>query len=144
MPALSNQSGISQPLRLLAAGLILIGGGVHLALWRSEYQESKTVGVLFLVNVVAAVLITIALALRPLGAFALAGLVLSAVTLAAFTLSRTVGLFGMVEREFDANAALADGAELATIVVLALWYRTTRPRRGTTPIVGDRHEKAPR
>ena len=129
----------SRTLRWVAAILILVSGAVHLVLWSGEYKEVKIVGALFLLNV-AAVVIAVALVVRPLGIFALGGMVLSAVTLIAFILSRTTGLFGFSEHEFEGSAILAAVVEVGAIVVLALWYRATRPKRGAPAVVGERHE----
>jgi hypothetical protein len=136
-----QHGGLSRPLRVLAAALIVVFGGVHLMLWAQEYKDVKIIGILFLLNAVAAVVIAVALITKPLGAFALGGLGLSLLTLVAFGLSRTIGLFGFAEHELGGRSAMvAAVAEAGAIVVLGLWYQATRPRRGAAPVVGTRQE----
>jgi Pentapeptide repeats (8 copies) len=49
-----QRGGLSRPLRVLAAALILVFGGVHLMLWAEEFKDVQIIGVLFLLDAVAA------------------------------------------------------------------------------------------
>lgn len=89
-------------------------------------------------NVAAAAVIAIALLAKPEGAFAVAALLLSIATLVAFVLSRTTGLFGFTEAEFDVKAAVAAAAEIVAIVATGAWFAATHPRPGAAPVVGER------
>ncbi len=126
--------------RYLSAALILVSGMIHLLLWKDEYAELPLIGILFLANAGAAVLIAAALLGRPPGAFALAGLSFAVLTLVAFVLSRTVGLFGVVESTIDAAAVAAGSAELVAVVLLTVWFRATRRKPDQPPVVGERME----
>jgi hypothetical protein len=109
-------------LRLLGAALLLTGGAVHLQLSFDDYGTAD-IDRSFAVNALASALVAAYLALRrdPIGP--LAGIVVSAGTLAAFALSRTGdGLldFRATGVEPSPQAAVTLTVEIAAIVVLAL------------------------
>ncbi|GCB00621.1 hypothetical protein NCCNTM_42550 [Mycolicibacterium sp. NCC-Tsukiji] len=82
--------------RLVIAAAMVVSGGVHAYLYVHGYRHIPTIGTGFLVQ--AAVFCAVG-ALLAVGAprwFGWASGVLSAGALAAFALSRTVGLFGFV------------------------------------------------
>ncbi len=86
-------------LRLVGAGLLAATAGIHLYLWAAGYRDIPTIGPLFLVNVVAAGVLCLAVLAAPwrwLAAVAVLG-ALQAGTLGALLLSVWVGLFGFVE-----------------------------------------------
>ena len=124
--------------RYAGALLVLFGGAIHLSLYLDGYSSIPRIGPVFLVNVVAAVLIAAALAFRPIGAFAVAALAFSVGTMAAFVLSRTTGLLGFKEMGFDVRSAGAFATEALSIVVVGVWFSSTRPRRHARPLVGRR------
>lgn len=113
-------------LRGLVVLALLGAAAVHLDLWLAGYRNLETVGPLFMVNVIAGPVIAIAvLAWRhwlPL----LAAVGFGAVTLGAFLLSRTVGLFGMQGTPWDTAAVLAAIAEVVCILGGLLALRETR------------------
>ena len=129
--------------RYIGAVLILVGGVVHLYLYQQGYQSIPKIGPLFLLNVAVALVIGVALAVRPLGAFAVAGLVFSVGTLASFVLSRTTGILGFREMGWDPRASTAFVAEILTLGVLGLWFNATRPKRNATAVIGDRRAERP-
>lgn len=130
--------------RYAGSALIVVGGAVHLSLYATGYKSIPYVGLLFLGNVFAALFIAVALATRPLGAFAVAGLLFSAGTIGGFVLSRTVGILGFMEVGWDTKSILALAAEVATLVVLGIWFKATRPTRDSAAVVGERQsETAP-
>jgi hypothetical protein len=89
------RSGLSTwVLCIIDAGLLVASGSIHLHLWDIAYRHVKTLGPLFLVQVVAAFAIAVAiLVTRHLLAVA-AGLLLMAGTIVGFILVRSGGLFG--------------------------------------------------
>jgi hypothetical protein len=90
---------IAGALRLLVIAGLLGSAWVHLVVWFDWAGDVDIVGPLFLVNVVAGVLIALAVALwrrHWLPPLAAAGF--GAATLAAYLLSLTVGFFGVQER----------------------------------------------
>ena len=78
-------------LRLVAAGLVLAGGIVHLKLWTDGYRDISDVGPAFLANVIASAIVAVALVVTTHWAAVVAALAVVNGTLAAFALSRTDG-----------------------------------------------------
>lgn len=125
-------------LRYAGSTLVLVGGAVHLYLYATGYRNIPNVGVLFLLNVFAALFIAVALATRPIGAFAVAALAFSGGSIAAFVLSRTTGFLGFMEIGWDPRSTTAFAAEVATVVLLAVWFKASRPRPQAVAVVGER------
>jgi plastocyanin len=122
-------------LRYLAAALLLVGGLVHLKLYFDGYRDfpDENLGRSFLLNVVASVVVAIAVAVRRDWWVRIAGIVVAGGTLAAFAISRTDrGIFGLKEDGLNPSpeALIALLAEIGAIVVLALLLATDRPRAG--------------
>jgi hypothetical protein len=87
-------------LRVVGAGLLVAMAGIHLYLWNSGYSGIDWIGPLFLVNVVAGLLLGVAVLLAPRrwpAAVAALGAMLQAGTLGGLLLSVWVGLFGFHE-----------------------------------------------
>ena len=127
-----------QPIaRVAAATFVLVGGGIHLELWRSGYRGIEYVGPMFLANVVLSVLLAIALLIRPDVRVAVAGLAFSVGSLIALVLSRTTGLLGFTERAWTDMAVQATTAEIGAVVAIAfiLAARNRRmPALATIPL----------
>ncbi len=138
MSAIITRPPVARSLRYVAAALVLLNGAVHLYLYVREYHRVDIIGPLFLLNAAAAVLIAVVLVAKPQGAFAVAALVFSVVTLGAFLMSRTTGLFGFSESGFDSKALLGTVAEAGAVAVLAVWFAATRPKPGAVAIIGER------
>jgi hypothetical protein len=86
--------------QLLGVGLTGAMGWIHLQLWVDGYREVPVVGPLFLLNMIGAVLLTVALLAVPVRLLSVAAAVtavFTAGTLAALIISLTVGLFGVRE-----------------------------------------------
>jgi hypothetical protein len=98
--------------------LVLAAGALHLWLYFDFFHRVHVIGVLFVLNAVAATAIgfLVLLSSRPLAAAA--GVVYSMATLAGFFLSVYQGLFGYVERLTGPWQEAAGGVEFAAIVVL--------------------------
>ena len=118
--------------RGLAAAGVLMSADVHLALYFSGFSSIPTVGPLFVVNAVAGLVIGVGmLAWRHwLAAFLAFGFNL--VTLAAFYLSISVGLFGFRESATGAQQLIAEIAEIIGLVgaavLLVLHWQRSRAR----------------
>ncbi|SFL77078.1 hypothetical protein [Geodermatophilus ruber] len=87
-------------LRVLGAGLLAATAGIHLYLWNAGYSTIDWIGPLFLFDVIAAVVLCLAVLAVPrrwLPLAAALGALLQAGTLAALLLAVAVGLFGFVE-----------------------------------------------
>lgn len=105
---------------LPTAVLVTIGGVIHLQLWLGGYRGIPFIGPWFLANVVASAVIAAAIVATADRRVTLAGLVLSAASLTALVLSRTVGLAGFLETTWTDQALAATGAELGAVVASAL------------------------
>ncbi len=141
-PPASPRRQLTRGLRVAAALLVLLGGAVHLFVWVKVERSVPIIGPLFIVNVASAVVIAVALLIRPAGLIAIAALGLSSVTLAMFVLSRTVGIFGTQEPGVDAMGIVAAVAEMGTMVGLTAWFWATRPAPGSIAVIGDRKPDA--
>ena len=126
-------------LRLLAGGLIVVGGALHYDLWSGGYRGIPSVGPLFLVNVAASALVAAALVVSGRAPVLVAGALLSVASLAALVASRTVGLLGFVEGWTDASLEVL-AAEVGAVVALAACAVARRATvveaRATIPVQG--------
>lgn len=107
--------------RAAAAVAIAVAGYVHLVLYRRSYHAAPHIGALFALDVVVAAGAAAALVVVRARASDLVALAHASAAAAGFLLSRTVGLWGFKEQGLDPapDAAVAIGAELAAIVLLA-------------------------
>lgn len=131
--------GLDRLLRLAGAALIVVQGVVHVQRWLGGYRGIEVIGPLFLVNAAVAAVVAVALVVRGGLASAVAGVVLSYVTLVGFAFSRLDQLFGFSETVWDGPATVAVVAEVAAVVVLLAWATVAvRSRSGRpTAIVRD-------
>ncbi len=105
--------------RVVAAVAAVVSAAVHLWLWFDGVKDQGEVGVMFMVNAVAGVVIAFALVTwrHWLPLFFVAGF--GASTLAAFLISTTVGLFG-IEAGWSWYAWVAAVSEVVCVVA-GLW-----------------------
>jgi hypothetical protein len=123
--------------RVAAATFVLVGGGIHLELWRSGYRSIDYIGPMFMANVVLSVVLALALLIRPDVRVAVAGVAFSVGSLIALVLSRTTGLLGFTERAWTDMAVQATTAEIGAVVAIAfiLAARNRRlPALATIPL----------
>jgi hypothetical protein len=127
-------------LRVVGAGLLVAMAGIHLYLWNSGYSSIDWIGPLFLVNVVAGLLLGVAVLLTPrrrLTAVAALGAMLQAGTLGGLLLSVWVGLFGFHESTKASMFWSSVWVEAAGAVVLgALAVLAFLGDRRATPAAG--------
>jgi len=115
-------------LRYLAAFATIVVGAVHLQQYGDFIADVPTIGVLFVLNALAAGFAAILLATRHATLGALSGIALSAGALASLVISMTdAGLFGYTEPAFRSATVVAVAAEAAAIVLL-LGYLAARRR----------------
>jgi hypothetical protein len=93
-PAQRRRSYLMWLLYLCDAGLLVTSGLIHLHLWDIAYRHVKTLDVLFLVQVVLALLAAAALLVTRHVLVVLGAAALMAGTIVGFLLARTVGIFG--------------------------------------------------
>ena len=116
---------------IVDAGLLITSGLIHLHFWNIAYRHVPTLGPLFLVQVVATLLIAVALvATRRLIVVAAAFLLMGG-TIVGFILVRTVGLFNFKLGFTSGLAATVLVVEAVAMVMTAItaWV-ITRGARG--------------
>jgi hypothetical protein len=119
----------TQALMILAAALVVSSGAIHFYLWDIAYRHVATLGPLFLLQAISAVILALALVLLRWGVVIVAALGLMIGTLIGFVLVLTTGLFGFKLGFVSGWATLTLVAEsLATVVLVtagALLWRET-------------------
>jgi hypothetical protein len=102
------------------AGLMIASGAIHYHLWDIAYRHVKTLDQLFLVQVIAAIVLAIALLVTRHLLVVVASLLLMAGTIVGFILADTVGIFGF---KLPYVTGLADTVlviEIVAVVALAV------------------------
>jgi hypothetical protein len=120
---------VTQVLMILAALLVVSSGAIHFYLWDIAYRHVATLGPLFLLQGISAVIVALALVLLRWGVVIVAALGLMVGTLIGFVLVITTGLFGFKLGFVSGWATLTLVAEsLATVVLVSagalLWRET--------------------
>lgn len=116
-------------IRVGGALLVLAAGGVHLWLYFDFFHRVHVVGILFLLNAAAAVIIGLVLFVSSHPLAEAAGVAFAASTLGFFLVSVYQGLFGYTERLQGVWQEAAGGLELAAIVLLLPLLATELRRR---------------
>lgn len=128
--------------RIAAAAFVLIGGLVHLQLWRTGYREIPRIGSLFIANVAVSAVLALVVLVRSNRAVTFAGILFALGSLGALVMSRTVGILGFTEREWTDQALRATTAELGAIVAFAvLLVASGRFSPGPVPVVAEVEER---
>lgn len=128
-PSRSRPGRTVVALRLAGAGLLLTAGGIHLDLYLTGYRHIPTIGPLFLLQVVSAFLLALAVLAVPGPLPALFGAGFAISTLGGYILSLWIGLFGF--HEVRTTAGIVAGViDVAAFVVLgALAVLASEPRQ---------------
>lgn len=114
-------------LRYLGAIATIVVGAVHLQQYADFIADVPTIGVLFLLNALAAGFAAILLATRHARLGALSGIALSIGALVSLVISMTdAGLFDYTEPAFRSAIVIAIAAEAAAIVLLLGYLATQR------------------
>ncbi len=103
-----------------AAILMICSGLIHIHLWSIAYRHVATLGPLFLVQAVAALVLAVVLVVTRVVAVALACMALMVGTVVGFILAVSVGIFGFTLQIVTAWAYEALGAELLSTVLLGV------------------------
>lgn len=137
---------LALPLRIIGAGLLIATAAIHLDLYLTGYRTIPTIGWLFLLQVIAAFALAIAVLAAPLvartswqlpAATAAAGAGFAIATLGGYLLSLWIGLFGF--REVRTTAGLVAGIiEILAFAALALLTIITLPTTAPAPIPAPR------
>ena len=120
-------------LRISGALLLAVSAGIHLDLYLTGYRKIPTIGWLFLLQVIAGFVLTIAALVTRSRLAAAASAALALSTLGAYLLAVWIGLFGFKEIRTRAGiaAGLIEVAAFATLA-LAVAITGTRPAAGPT------------
>jgi hypothetical protein len=121
---------VAQAFRYLGAGAVLATGVVHIEQYAVDnYSTVPTIGTLFLLNFIAAIVIAVGL-IAPLrrvtgrytdavrAALAVGGIGFAVLSLAALFVSESTGLFGFVEHGYRMTIVVAIVVEVAATVFL--------------------------
>ena len=150
-----HRSIVAQAALYLGALSVLATGVVHIQqYYDQDYSTIPTIGTLFFLNFVAAVVIAVGL-VAPLGrvagrysdairsVFAIGGIGLGVLSLVALFVSEGSGLFGFVENGYRTAIVLAMVAELAAALFLMVYLVANGAAQ--TPIrKGHRHARSNR
>jgi hypothetical protein len=101
--------------RALASAGVLLSAVVHLDLWDQGFRDIQTIGPLFLLNVIAGLVIGVALLVWRHWVPAVAAVGFGAATVVAFWISVVHGLFGVKEVATGTPEVLAELAEYAAV-----------------------------
>ncbi|SFS77730.1 hypothetical protein [Saccharopolyspora flava] len=115
-------------LRALVALGLLGSAWVHWVVWQDWAADMAVVGPSFLVNVIAGVLIAIAVLVWRSPLPALAAIAFGLATLAAYALSLTVGFFGVQEQFATAEEVWGVITEVGCVVFGAALLAVSRDR----------------
>src|SRR5581483_2946943 len=128
MPAqeVSRSTWPSLGLRLVGAALLVATGAMHLDLYVTGYKNIPTIGVLFLLQVIAAFALALIVAVTGSKLFAAAGALFALAVLGGYLLSIWVGLFGFTEVRTTAGI-VAGVIEVAAFAVLAAYCLAPGP-----------------
>ena len=117
--------GTSLPRRswfgIAGAALLVASGAIHLDLYLTGYRTIPTIGTLFLLQVIAAFALAVAIPVTGSWLVAAAGAAFAISTLGGYLLSLWVGLFGFTEVRTTAGivAGIIDVAAFATLALAA-------------------------
>src|SRR5215469_3238327 len=126
-------------LRVAGAGLLVAAGAIHLDLYLTGYRNIPTIGWLFLLQVIAAFALALAIPVTGSWLAAAAGAGFAVSTLGGYLLSLRFGLFGFTEVRTTAGivAGVIDVAAFAALAVAAApgLPRALNPGRRLLPAV---------
>jgi predicted lipoprotein with Yx(FWY)xxD motif len=123
--SMGSDKGTSAPRRswlgIVGAALLVASGAIHLDLYLTGYRTIPTIGPLFLLQVIAAFALAVAIAVTGSWLAAAAGAGFAISTLGGYLLSLWVGLFGFTEVRTTAGivAGIIDVAAFATLALAA-------------------------
>jgi predicted lipoprotein with Yx(FWY)xxD motif len=122
---MGSEKGTSLPRRswlgIAGAALLVASGAIHLDLYLTGYRTIPTIGPLFLLQVIAAFALAVAIPVTGSWLVAAAGAVFAISTLGGYLLSLWIGLFGFTEVRTTAGivAGIIDVAAFATLSLAA-------------------------
>ena len=119
-------------LRVAGAGLLIATAAIHLDLYMTGYRSIPTIGWLFLLQVIAAFGLGVAVLASGSRLVAAAGAGFALATLGGYLLSMWIGLFGFTEVRTTAGI-VAGVIEVAAAAVLGIMALTPAPGQQAVP-----------
>ena len=110
----------TRTLRIALAGLVLLGGLVHLQQFLDGFRSIPIIGPMFLANAAASVFIAGMLVLRREPLWVAFAALIAAGSLGAILISRGPGLFDYISTTFEAPEVLAVVSEALALAVAGL------------------------
>jgi predicted lipoprotein with Yx(FWY)xxD motif len=125
-------------LRVAGAGLLAATAAIHLDLYLTGYRTIPTIGWLFLIQVITAFLLAVAVLALGSRIVAATGAGFAVATLGGYLLTVWVGLFGFTEVRTTAGiaAGIIEVAAFAALAVLALVPAAEPQPPGTVAVAG--------
>src|ERR1700719_1475120 len=119
-------------LRVAGAGLLIATGAIHLDLYLTGYRTIPTIGWLFLLQVIAAFVLAVAVLVSGSRMVAAAGAGFAVASLGGYIASVWAGLFGFTEVRTTAGiaAGIIETAAFAALAAVALAPATERQPAG--------------
>lgn len=114
---------------IVDAGLLITSGAIHLDLWNIAYRHVHVLGPLFLIQVIAAFVLAVAILVTRHVLAVAAGLALVLGTILGFILVLTVGLFGFKLTFISGEAWTVLVVEAVAVITLAATGRLLLARR---------------
>jgi hypothetical protein len=114
-------------LRLLAAAAVLVSAAVHLIMWFDGVRHQHVIGPAFMLNAIGGLVIAVLLVTWQHWVTGFLALGFGLSTLGAFTISTTVGLFGIHAHWSGGYVWTAATAEVIAIVTGALLLSRDNP-----------------
>ncbi|MCL4414312.1 MAG: hypothetical protein ACYCUF_01635 [Acidimicrobiales bacterium] len=116
-------------LRIVGIGGLVGMAVVHLNLyWREDYRLIPTIGWLFLLTVLSALVLAVAMALHPARLVALGSALFALGTLASYAVALTRPLFGFEEPGISYSGGVAIASEVLAALALGAWaWKARRP-----------------
>jgi hypothetical protein len=131
-------------LRAVTAAAVLLSADIHLEMWATGFRNIPVIGPLFLLNTAGGLVLGIALLVGRYRLVALAAAGFGALTLAAFAVSATVGLFGVQESLSGVPERMSVLAEAVAVVGgVALAALPARTGQGGLPAGAQRDTSRP-
>ncbi len=126
-------------LRAAASSMLLATGGIHLDLYLTGYRSIPTIGVLFILQVVGAFALGLAVIGVPRRIVAISGALFALSTLGGYVLSVWVGLFGFKEVRTTAGifAGILEVGASVLLGGLAVWPGRTEPHDERASTITD-------
>ncbi len=118
---------ISDTLRRISAAALAVVGVIHIALAPEYLEEQAYIGVLFILGGVALAVLAVRLWLRDDAPAWLVGALIMAGMGIGFVLSRTVGLPGFKESEWELSGVIALVLESGYLLIAARALAPPRP-----------------